>query len=131
MSEEVKKEKHEEREVTKKAAPAVTVSSPVPAKTIDELYFQNPGERYMYAAQGTSKEVLAEEGLEVVLRHGQPMTSRGRLICRCVGKVQATKMAREYAGSQEAISAVRDIKTSDKKSKLAEVNEAPIPEHDD
>jgi len=134
MSDEVEKVEENETEkqkVAKKVAPAVTVSSPVPAKTIDELYVQNPGERYMYAAQGTPKEVLAEEGLEVVMRHGQPMISRGRVVCRCVNGIQATKMSREYQESHRAIAEVRDIKTTDKKSKVAEASEIEIPEHAD
>jgi hypothetical protein len=129
MSEEnenVEEVKTEGRKVTKKVAPAVAVSSPVVAKTIDDLYVAYPGERFMYAAQGTPAENLAEEGLEIVLKNGQPMTSRGRLICRCIGKTQATKMAQEYSQASESISAVRDIKTSDKRSKTPEAsNEIP------
>jgi len=104
--------------VQKKTAPNMKVVT-TGGNTIDSLYAQNPGERFMYVAMGVSKESLAEEGLEVVERNGAPMTHRGRTICRCVGKTQATKMAAEYREAQSAISTVRDIKTSDKQSKEA------------
>lgn len=117
MSEEVEVNEQPAAKPSKKTAPKVAVnSSPVKSRTIDDLFSEFPGQQFMYAPIGTSPEALAEEGLEVVVKSGVQMVHKNRLICRCIGSVQANKMRTEYTESTNSISHIREIESEDKQS---------------
>ena len=110
----------------RKVAPDIIVRSSAKRSSIDELYRDNPGKKFLYAPRGTSAASLGSQGLVPVKgANGAPMHVGARVICEDVGTKRIKALAKAQAEAKSRIGEIKDPKVKNSPDAVARAKAPP------